>query len=68
MNFITQVATLEHNIGYKKSSLLIKMFGTNLNIEKRLKRKAMEMERHQTPKGKKRQRQTPSKDYEGGAF
>lgn len=39
MNFITQVATLEHNIGYKKSSLLIKMFGTNLNIEKTVEKK-----------------------------
>lgn len=56
VNFITQVATLEHNVGYEKSSLFIKMFGTNPNIEKGLKRKAMEMERHQTPKGKKRQK------------
>ena len=68
VKFITQLATLEHNIGYEKSSLLTKLFGTNPNIEKGLKRQTKELQRHQRPKAMKRLKTTPSADYQPGQF
>lgn len=68
VKFITQLATLEHNIGYEKSSLLTKLFGTNPDIEKGLKRQTKELQRHQRPRAMKRLKTTPSADYQPGQF
>lgn len=54
VKFATQVTGQEHNFVHDKCDLLTNMFGTNINIEKRLKRR--EKRRNTTPtKDKKRE-------------